>query len=106
LAHARIDDRDAGAATLPSLQMHVVARPRESLEASVERLRHRARKVIDQMMRELSPQQLGCKGRIAQLRAFAAQRVPHLTPRELAEMQMRRQRRGALAIRSVSGLRV
>ena len=35
-----------------------VAGPLEALEAPIERLQHRVRKVVDQVVRELAPQQL------------------------------------------------
>ena len=48
LAHACIHDRNAGAAPLPGTQMRSVARPREALEAPIERLQRRVREVIEQ----------------------------------------------------------
>jgi hypothetical protein len=58
LPHPGVHDRKAGVTALPCSQVRSIGGPLEALEASVERLQRRVRKVIDQMMCELAPQQL------------------------------------------------
>src|SRR3546814_12247648 len=59
LAYAGIDQRIAGAATLPAVQQSGIVAPREGVEIGTEVALRQIGDVIEQVMREFAPAQLG-----------------------------------------------
>jgi hypothetical protein len=114
LAHAGIDDRNAGFATLPAHDRFGIVRgPREAIELRVEIAFRRLRKVVQQVMREIAPAQFAQErfGRCGALAGSAVAREilerSHDLPRpDLAEMQMWRKARCAIAVGTVATIRV
>ena len=59
LPHAGIDDRVAGATTLPSTEVFLVRRPREFLELATQRAVGGLGEVVDKVLGEFAPTDLG-----------------------------------------------
>src|SRR5262249_35028354 len=96
-------DRIAGAAALPGVQELLRAAPAHLFEARIERSVRRLRKVKEQVMGEFAPAELTQIGVATRAnRRFVAERGQELSRTDLAEVQVRRPRRGARAIRPVS----
>ena len=104
LAHARIDDRNAGLAALPAAdRFRVATRPREFVELRIEVVIGRFRKVIQQMMRKLAPAEFA-QIRFSVRRTIRVQPPGDLARSDFAEVQMRRQRRCPVLGRTVAAL--
>ena len=115
LAHAGIDDRHAGAALAPGIEPCLQRpRPAEIGEARVQRLVGHLREVVQDVVGELAPAQFG-EETVAVFGgdgiAGIEHRRGHALHRDLAEVQVRRQPRGArlgghVACRGVTGQRL
>ncbi len=94
LAHPGVDDRIAGLAALPCLQLSGIRGPREPLEIGSQRFRRRAGEVIENVVRELPPADLA-EERLSILRRAIRKRLvdrsPDLAGTDLSELQMRRE---------------
>ena len=91
LAHAGVDERDAGATALPRLQLRrLQARPRERVELGPEVLRRQVGEVEQRVPRELAPPELRQEPPAA---ARLDGLVPHRERAHLAPPQPRRQER-------------
>lgn len=106
LAHAGIDDRNASAAPLPGLQCNRIDRcPIESCKARVEILVGGVREVMQQVIGKVAPAKLPdigidfCAIARSAMRLQGAGDPPR---RNFAEVQMRRQLRGADAIGAIA----
>src|SRR6202034_4043469 len=99
LAHAGVDHGVAGAPLLPGLEPARVRAPWEVLELPIKRLGDRVGVLDEQVIGKLPP------GELPQI-ALGAGRVedgmPDLHGADLAEVQMRRQARGAVVIGAVA----
>ena len=95
LPHARIDDRVAGAPAVPRGERRRIVPPREARERGAQRLDRGLRKMVQQVVREFAPPDLGEELRLAPAQPARcrerAYRMPDLARADLAEMQMRRQ---------------
>ena len=107
-AHAGINDRVAGIASLPCLERVIVFAPRKVRELGPEGLAHQVRPVVQQVIGELPPQQFLQKVFCATVHIAAAVGhgvaggVPALERGDFSEVQMRRQARGGKKVRPVA----
>ena len=113
LAHAGIDERDAGLAALPAAERVVVWPPGKGVEARIVVAGRKLRIVEEQVVRELAPADLGEEFLGVALRSsrFAGgtgmlEGVPDLARPDLAEMQMGREPRCRGPVRPVAVLGV
>src|SRR3569623_3209951 len=112
LAHARIDDRDAGVSELPCAQQRIVAPPRKRGVTRIERCLVEKRLMVKQVVRELAPDALAMQrlGRLGERGIIGALRIIVQGPRdlqraELAIVKIGREPRGAGAGWKVAPLR-
>src|SRR5262249_37877844 len=111
LAHAGIDDGIAGAPVLPRLQRPGVALPGEVVKGGLQVLLGEVRVVEQQVSAELAPAQfaqelLDAARQAAMFGGGEAGGGPALPRADLAKAQVRRQRRGAVAVGPVALARV
>ena len=115
LAHPRIDDRVARLPPLPRPQLDPagVLGPRKLLEIRPQRSLRRMGKMIQQVVRKLPPADFAEKHSRAIARRKNAgvfrlrrNRRPHLSRRNFATMEPRREHRSAVAVREIPRLRI
>ncbi len=112
-AHAGVHERAAGLTALPGTEPGGVLPPGEPGELSPQRLLRRMGEVEKQMVRKLTPAQLGEELPLAPHRrgnglrlGESFHRVPHLARADLAEVQVRREARRADEVRPVAAIGV
>ncbi len=107
LAHAGVDDRVAGQAAPPGLQCARIALPGKGVELLLQISVGEVGDVEQQVAAELAPAELAQElvdvaGEARVLGGGEAGCVPELARADLAEAQMRRQARGAVAVGPVA----
>ena len=104
-AHAGVDDRITGLPALPARERIARLAPGKSIEGRIEVLFRKSRKVDEQVIRKLPPDDFLSKNLQVAIRDAAAgvfRSLPYPVGRDLAESQMRRQSGGEGPARQVS----
>ncbi len=110
LAQSRINDRYTGVAALPIVQLGGAGiGPAEAIEARIEVLVRRLRKMVQQVVGKITPAKLAQISINVGIGAGAAQAFQRMgdTPwRDLAEMQVWRHPRGTYPVRQIALLAI
>ena len=104
LTHTGVDDWVAGAADLPRPQELLVRRPRKLLELSAERTIRGLGKMMNEMLGEFTPADLGhiFVATLGAEMSSGADGVDDFERRDLAEVQVRRKARSAVELGDIS----